>query len=159
MRVDVEIDNHARRIHYEVELRPNIRKLQLKAAKHRRMGYRTGYHLVVPLVEFRKRDWSCLRGSFDKVHCFDTDEMRFIEVYDTRIFGGLQDAVLDSFIVKAWNESYWFRVRVMRRPVRYVRKAQWCTRCIQGKMSSPACWRTKFCVLNNLYTRLGITDP
>ncbi len=150
IRVDVLIVTDPRRIHYEVELKPNIRNLRLKAAKRRRMGFRTGYNLVVTRAEYGKHDWGLLSGSFDKVYCFDTEAMQIVDFVDTRILGGLQDVLYDSFIAKAWSDSYFHRLRFGMWYGSFVNRAKWCSECIQGLRYFHTCWRDNFCPLDNL---------
>lgn len=80
--------------------------------------------------------------------------MRFRGVYDTRVLGGLQDAMLDSFLVNVWNDTYWFRFRIKMRLGKHARRTKWCIGCIKGKKHYHSCWRDTFCVLDNLFPRL-----
>ena len=96
-RVDVAYISYKRHYLVECESKPGEMRLKAKGRTRNMLPYRNVYLLVMPLKEYHKRDWTTMRGSFDKVYSYDRDLGVLVEEIDLRRFGWVRDLVLNLF--------------------------------------------------------------
>jgi hypothetical protein len=139
LRVDVEYTQNMRDYMVECETRPNMRRLKAKGVNRKKIESRNMYILIVPIGEYCKKDWSQLKGYFDKVYGYDEDIDSMAAVMDLRKLGFLQDIFLDHWMPirrTVIKDAYrWLRLN-KNLVLNGLRRVVQCTLCELG-VSSP----------------------
>ena len=137
LRVDVHYYRKGRSYYVECETRPNIKRLRKKGEKRKGYRRRTDYNLIVPSTEFTKKDWTLLRGFFDKVYSYDVALDEINDVVDLRTLGRVRDLVLDVAMpffkspgYKEFSRFFWKRKNRVNTFLYYQLH---CLRCCMGR--------------------------
>jgi hypothetical protein len=136
LRVDVSYRKNKRFFLVECETKPNTKRLIDKGKRRNRLGYRTTYILIVPVSNYRKNDWSSLRGYFDIIYAYDEEHESFTQYRDLRFLGPLQDRLLNLFMPiyksRHLEDLYWF-IMIRKNRVKWaLREIIQCNACRIG---------------------------